>query len=199
MLTLKQQQTFEYIKHFVQKFQYSPTVAEIARGIGIKSRGVVHRYLKALEVGGFVELLPKRHRNIRIKTSSINSKNFLPLVGVIAAGKPIEAILQEEAIDVTNIFLGENRYALRVKGDSMIEEGIYDGDVVVCQRTDTANDGQIVVALIDQFEATLKRIHHNPNKTVTLIPANHKLKPMVYEADRVTIQGIFVGLLRFTG
>lgn len=196
MLTLKQKQTFDFIGNFINKFNHSPTAAEIAKGIGIKSRGVVHRYLKALESQGFLELAPKRHRNIRLKEKRVHTMN-LPLVGTIAAGQPIEAIEQDEAIDVASIFLGADRYALRVKGDSMIDEGIHDGDIVVCQKSDEAKDGQIVVALIDQQEATLKRLQRNADLTISLIPSNKELNPMVFSANRVQIQGIFLGLLRF--
>jgi repressor LexA len=121
----------------------------------------------------------------------------LPLMGSIAAGSPIEAITQQETIDVSQIFLGPNRFALRVKGDSMIDEGILDGDIVVCEKADNASNGQIVVALIDNEQATLKRLQRNQNNSITLLPANAKHKPQSYPADRVNIQGIFVGLLRF--
>ena len=196
MLTLSQRKTYEFVKKYVQGNDYAPTVAEIATGIGIKSRGVVHRYLKALEEKGYIHLLPKRHRNIRLLKH--NPLGSIPLVGAIAAGQPIEAIEQNEAVEVAAIFLGADRYALRVKGDSMINEGIFDGDIVVCERRETADDGQIVVALIDHEEATLKRLYHNADDTITLLPANPAHQPMVYPAKRVMIQGIYIGLLRFT-
>ena len=196
MLTLSQRKTYEFIQRFFVSHAYSPTAAEIAQGIGIQSRGVVHRYLKALENAGMIALLPKRHRNIQL--SAAPSSQSLPLVGTIAAGRPIEAIEQQEVVDVTSIFLGPNRYALKVAGDSMIEEGIFDGDIVVCERSQTAQHGQIVVALIDYQQATLKRLHYNSDHTITLQPANPTHQPMVYAAHRVEVQGIYVGLLRFT-
>jgi repressor LexA len=199
MLTLSQRKTYEFIQQFFADHEYAPTAAEIAEGIGIKSRGVVHRYLKALEAAGYIHLEPKRHRNIRLLNieASNDGDGGLPLVGAIAAGRPIEAITQHETVDVANVFLGPNRYALRVKGDSMVEEGIFDGDIVVCEQAVTANNGNIVVALIDGNEATLKRFHRNPDETVTLFPANQQLQPMTYGADRVQVQGRFVGLLRY--
>ena len=175
---------------------YAPTAAEIAQGIGIRSRGVVHRYLKCLVEAGLIRLLPKRHRNIELLMASTDYS--LPLVGVIAAGQPIEAIEQQETIDVASIFLGECRYALKVKGDSMVDEGIFDGDIVVCERAQSADSGQIVVALIDQEEATLKRLFHNEDESITLVPANPSHHPMIYPSDRVEVQGIYVGLLRVT-
>lgn len=202
MLTLAQRKTEEFIRKFFAEKGYAPTASEIAEGIGIKSRGVVHRYLKALAEAGRIALTPKRHRNIKLLEpiqELFSGMGSLPLLGSIAAGRPIEAVQQNETIDVASIFLGANRYALIVKGDSMIDEGILDGDIVVCQKSETANDGQIVVALIDQEEATLKRLQRNVDATVTLHPANSKLKPMIYPSERVTIQGIYIGLVRQPG
>lgn len=197
MLTLSQRRTFEFILQFIHKNDYSPTAAEIAQGIGIKSRGVVHRYLKGLQENGYIRLMPKRHRNIELLQKEFPTQlSQLPLIGNIAAGQPIEAIEQYETVDVLNVFLGENRFALRVKGDSMIEEGIHDNDIIVCEKTESANNGQIVVALIDQQEATLKRIQFNPDEMVTLLPANSSLAPITYPMKRIQIQGIYIGLLR---
>ena len=195
MITLSQRRTFEFIKQYFEKNEYAPTASEIAKGIGIQSRGVVHRYLRALEVAGLIALTPKRHRNIRLMPQP-SQQSLLPLVGIIAAGQPIEAIEQDESIQVADIFLGADRYALKVKGDSMVDEGILDGDIVVCQKSEIAEEGQIVVALIDRQEATLKRFQRS-GQYILLIPANTKHKPMSYEAHRVEIQGIYIGLLRF--
>ena len=194
MLTLSQQKTLKFVQTFFAKHHYAPTAAEIAEGIGIKSRGVVHRYLKALVNQGYIRLLPKRHRNIQLILNDTSTS--IPLVGSIAAGRPIEAIEQHEAVDVASVFLGANRYALRVKGDSMIDEGIFDGDIVVCERRESAEEGQIVVALVDQEEATLKRLYHGRDNTITLKPANPSHQPMTYPAERVAVQGIYIGLLR---
>lgn len=196
MLTRAQQKAFEFIQNFIATEQHSPTVDEIANGIGIKSKGVAYRYVRALADAGLIRLMPNRRRNI-VLVDAPNQPMALPLVGAIAAGQPIEAIAQQESVDLKAL-LGytSNRYALKVKGDSMIEEGIFDGDIVICEHCDTANNGDIVVALIDNQEATLKRLQRNQGGTITLIPANAVLSPMVYEADRVQIQGRFIGLLR---
>lgn len=200
MLTRSQQKTLDFIKKYVERHGHAPTASEIADGIGIKSRGVVHRYLRALESENLITLLPHRHRNISLvtlDTQQDRAANDLQLIGSIAAGQPIEAVVDQDPINLADLFLGENRYALRVKGDSMIEEGIFDGDIVVCEHTRTAVNGQIVVALIDGQQATLKRFYHDgASATVTLMPANQALKPMRYPADRVTVQGIYIGLLR---
>lgn len=198
MLTLKEKKTYEFIKNFMLKYRYAPTAAEIAHGIGIKSRGVAHRYLKKLQSANLIQLLPNRHRNIALAEGESLPSTSIPLLGYIAAGSPIEAIPQSESIEFTNILAGPCRYALRVKGDSMIEEGIFDGDVVICEHTAIAKNGQIVVALIDNEQATLKRIRYSPDHAqVTLIPANAKHQPMVYSTQRVKIQGIYIGLIRF--
>ena len=191
MLTEKQHQTFEFIKKYMAQFGYAPTTAEIAMGISIKSRGVVYRYLQNLVSLDLIELVPGRKRNIKIKSS-----NKLPLLGKIAAGLPIEAIEKKEEIDVLKFFVGEGRYALEVSGDSMIDEGIFDGDIVVCEKANMAPNNTIVVALIDNEQATLKTIENHNNGYVTLHPANEKHIPQIYKAERVQIQGVFIGLLR---
>lgn len=197
MLTLGQRRTYDFIKKFLAEHDYAPTAAEIAAGTGIKSRGVVHRYLKALEAAGKIHLTPKRHRNISlIDEATTVFGSPLPLIGAIAAGSPIQAIEDADPIDLSKIFLGENRYALTVKGDSMINEGIFDGDIVVCEQADQAQSGQIVVAIIDNEEATLKRLEKTTDGRVILHPANEQLQPMVFDAHRISIQGIYVGLLR---
>jgi repressor LexA len=194
MLTLSQRKVYEFIKKFIQEFNYSPTMSEIASGIGIQSRGVIHRYVGALVQAGLVHLEPRRRRNIRLLNEP---SNVLVIKGRIAAGTPIEAITDNEVLDIVNIFLGTSRYALKVKGNSMIDEGILDGDVVVCETCENPRNGRIVVALIDQQEATLKRIQYNNDNTITLIPANSQLAPVTYSCDRITIQGVYIGLLRF--
>ncbi len=195
MLTRSQRKTYEFVKEFVEQKDYSPTVAEIARGIGIRSRGVVHRYLKVLDEKGYIRLLPNRHRNIQMLEH--DPSMLIPLVGSIAAGRPIEAIQSNESINVASVFLGPNRYALRVKGDSMVDEGIFDGDIVICERRSEAKNGEIVVALVDQDQATLKRFYYHSDETVSLVPANAAHQRMVYLASRVQVQGIYIGLLRF--
>jgi repressor LexA len=202
MLTKQQQATLTFIQGYFAKHQLAPTTAEIAEGLGIQSRGVVHRYLKALAQAGYLRLLPKRHRNIELLPHQLTPTlpiQELPIMGAIAAGRPIEAILDHDPINLADLFLGENRYALRVKGDSMIEDGIFDGDIVVCEQAKTAQSGQIVVALIDDNEATLKRFFPDASgRYVTLKPANAKLKPMRYAAERLRIQGVYIGLLRLS-
>lgn len=194
MLTPKQQKTLEVIEVFKHKHGRSPTMTELAHLLGIRSRGLAHRYVKELEQQGYLSRTPHRWCNIQLKHPPTAYQ--LPILGKIAAGAPIEAIEQNEDLDMAAWFLGPDRYALKVEGDSMIEEGILHGDIIVCQKTDTARAGQIVVALIDQEQATLKRIDYPDQEHVRLIPANQAYEQQIYHASRVLIQGIFVGLLR---
>ena len=192
MLTSKQRQVLHIIRDYFHKHQESPTIAEIAEALGIRSRGIAYRYVKTLADLGYIKLLPQRWRNIQW----LFPENHLSLVGKIAAGSPIEAIETHESIDVMQWFLGPGRYALKVEGDSMIDEGIMHGDIIVCQKACTARTGQIVVALIDNHQATLKRIDYPDTEHICLIPANQNHAMQCYHASRVIIQGIFVGLLR---
>lgn len=196
MLTLKQRAVYQFIQDYVQTNEYAPTGTEIAKAIGITSCGVVHRYLRALEAAGLIELEAKRHRNIRLcSIGKSHSSDVIPLLGTIAAGVPIEAVNVVESISVTSDLAGEDRYALRVQGDSMQDEHIMHGDIVVCKRINTAVNGQIVVALIDGEQATLKR-YQQGDDVITLLSANEHYPPQQYATDRVTIQGLFLGLIR---
>lgn len=198
MLTLAQHKVYRFIQQYFKQHQYSPSTAEIAQGIGISSRGVVHRYLKALEKHDYIQLQPGKKRNIVLCSENKNIEFSLPLLGLIAAGQPIETLYDNETINVTEMFLSPGRYALRVKGDSMIDEGIHDGDIIICQHADQADNGKIVVALIDGAEATLKRLQNNQDGTISLQPANPAHRVQTYASHRVTVQGIFIGLLRFS-
>ena len=196
-LTDKQRLTLDFIQRYVTTHTVSPKLQEIAEGIGINSRGVVHRYVQALTDAGFIETDSGKHRGIRLlRHNPQRNESSLPLLGKIAAGKPIEAIPGEDEIDLRNFF-GHNNFAVRVQGDSMIEAGIMDGDTVIIRFCETANDGDIVVALIDETETTLKRFKRShKGRYIKLIPANKDMDEMVYEADRIRIQGVLIGQLR---
>lgn len=191
-----QQKIYSFIRDFIEAQDYSPTISEIAAGVGLKSKGVVHRHLQQIIQADLLTLIPNQRRNIRLTETANHHDYSIPLLGKIAAGRPLEAIQSDATINMVDMFIGKNRYALKVVGDSMINDGIFDDDIVICEKTNVAMNGDIVVALIDQQEVTLKRLHQNPEGTITLIPANARLSPMVYQADRVTIQGKFIGLLR---
>lgn len=195
MATPLQHKICDYIKQYLNEHAYSPSLTEIARGIGIspKSVSLISRNIHALAKEGKLTLDKKGYRNIRLTPPS---GHFLPLVGRIAAGVPIEAIEDKQSLDLTSLWQPEGHFMLEVKGDSMVDEGILSGDYVVCRQTERAQEGDIVVALIDQQEATLKRISWRVPERITLIPANAALKPKAYLPQHVQIQGVFVGLLR---
>lgn len=198
MLTAGQHRTLNFIHQYITREGFAPTLSEIALGLGIRSRGSVHKQVQALAQAGALRLIPGRKRGIELleETEALT----LPLLGRIAAGCPIEAIPDEDTLNLTEFLLGPERFALRVQGDSMIDIGILDGDTVIIRRCDSADDGDIVVALIDNEEATLKRLSHlganHDNKRVVLMPENTTMEPMIYPAGRVAIQGVLVGQLR---
>ena len=187
----------DFIQRFIAIYTVPPKLQEVAEGIGISSRGVAHRYVQALVEAGYIETDSGKHRGIRLlKSNPYRPESTLPLLGEIAAGKPIEAIPGQDEIDLSEFF-GSNNFAIQVKGDSMIDAGILDGDTVIIEFRETADDGDIVVALIDESETTLKRFKRSQRgRYIKLIPENREMEPMVYEAERVRIQGVLIGQLR---
>jgi repressor LexA len=196
-LTDRQRQAYAAIRDHFARHGVAPKLAELARALGIRSRGVVHRYVHALVDAGLVAVEPGRHRGIRL-AGPVPAPGALelPLLGRIVAGQPLEAISDQATVDLGQFFMGPGRFVLRVQGDSMVEAGILDGDMVVVRQAEQAADGEIVVALIDGEEATLKRLRNNRDGSVTLLPANRALAPMIYPAARVRIQGVVVAQLR---
>lgn len=194
MLTDSQRKTLQFIRHYVASHGYAPKLQEIAEGIGISSRGVAHRYVQALIDGGYIEASSGRHRGIRLLDDETETR--LPLLGKIAAGLPIEAIEGQDEINLADFFMGPGRFALKVQGDSMIEAGILDGDIAIIRQQNQAHNGDIVVALIDNLDATLKTFKRLANGQIQLIPANAQLSTMLYDPRRVQIQGILVGSMR---
>ena len=189
-LTARQKKIFDFIVERTDRQGFPPTVREIGRRFRISSPKGVADHLSAIERKGYIKRSRRSSRGIEIlfKTS-----RALPLAGRIAAGKPIEAVEESETIDLAGMFRYKDCYILQVKGVSMIEDCIADGDYVIVERRETANDGEIVVALIDGSEATLKRFYHEKNG-VRLEPANAKMKPI--QVKDVKIQGVVLGVLR---
>lgn len=192
VLTAKQKELLKFIRDFVKEHSYSPTHREIKHALNINSCSYLNRVLDKLENLKFIKRKAKgTQHNIEL----LQSPYALPVLGQIAAGLPIEAICQSEEIVLTQKLLGENRYLLRVKGDSMIEENICDGDLVICEPCQKAPNGTIVVALINGQEATLKRIYYEKNR-ICLKPANKDHNVQVYKPGEVEVQGKFIGLIR---
>ena len=195
MLTRRQQQTLQFIRAYIARYAHAPSLAEIAAGLGVASVSLAHRYTQALADAGHINLLAGRKRGIEVPDKKRRAQ-VLPLMGKIAAGQPIEALPDSDEIDLSDFFMGANRFVLRVQGDSMVEDGILDGDMVIVEKRATAINGEIIVALIDGTDATLKRFHLNADGSVTLRPANATLAPLRYNAQRVQIQGVVVGQMR---
>ncbi|MEN8712584.1 MAG: transcriptional repressor LexA [Arenicellales bacterium] len=204
MLTDRQRQTLNFIRSYIDENGYPPKLKEIGNHLGISSRGTVHRYIRALQEENLIQVSTGRSRGIELvenhqpasDTTSSDDENSLPVAGNIAAGLQMEAIEDQETINLNAFFIRPGRFVLRVQGDSMIEDGIFDGDMVIMEACQTARDNEIVIALIDQDEATLKRIKNNQDGSVTLIPANSSMQPFRYSAERVSIQGRIVGQFR---
>ncbi|MEK7815735.1 MAG: transcriptional repressor LexA [Pseudomonadota bacterium] len=198
MPTDRQRDVYDFVRAYLARHGHAPKLREIGQALGIRSRGVVHRHLHALESAGLVAIEPDIARGVRLKARGRGGVPpfTLPLLGRIAAGQPIEAIEGQDEIDLSEFFVNRNRFVLKVQGDSMIEDGILDGDMVIVEKRDTADNGAIVVALVDGLEATLKRLQKNRDGSVTLRPANPVLAPIRLAAARVRIQGVVVGQFR---
>jgi repressor LexA len=196
MPTPSQDKTLQFVRRYLAQHGHAPSLSAIAAGLGLRSKAVVHRHVQALAGQGYLTVEPGRHHGIALTDRAAAELFSLPLAGRIAAGRPIETIPDEHTLNLAEFLLGPNRYALRVFGDSMSGAGILDGDTVVVAQRDTANDGDIVVALIDNQEATLKRLKRRKDGMIELIAANPTVPNMVYAADRVRLQGVVVGQLR---
>ncbi|ROR32550.1 transcriptional repressor LexA [Inmirania thermothiophila] len=172
-----------------------PTLDELCAELGLRSRGALHRHVQALVAAGWLEP-PRGRPGLRLSARALAEAEGLPLLGRIAAGRPIEAVADPRRVPVPPALrTARPCYVLEVRGDSMIEDGILDGDWVVVEAREHARNGEVVVALIDGAEATLKRIEQRPGEVV-LHPANAAMAPLRYAPERVRIQGVVVGLMR---
>lgn len=194
-LTRRQREIFDSLREHKDRFDHPPSYDELCKLLGLSSRGSLHKHIQALIQAGLVEPMEGLQRGIRL-VESAQKEEGIPFLGRIAAGRPIEAISQAELMQVPAELMGNGAcYVLQVAGDSMIEEGIYDGDYVVIEQRDSANNGEIVVALVDNAEVTLKKIEQKPGKVI-LYPANSSMAAMVYPPDAIQIQGVLRGLMR---
>ena len=214
MLTAKQRELLVFIDGRLKQDGVSPSFDEMREALDLKSKSGVHRLISALEERGFIRRLPNRARALEVlklpevqasatvtpirpvALAAANDTMEIPLHGRIAAGTPIEALQGTESFAVPAALLGPGEhYALEVSGDSMVDEGILDGDFALIRKVDTARDGEIVVALIDNEEATLKT-YRREGRTIRLDPANSRYDPQRYDESRVKIQGRLSGLIR---
>ncbi|MEJ2715698.1 MAG: transcriptional repressor LexA [Deltaproteobacteria bacterium] len=197
-LTKKQRQVYDFIKRFIEENRYAPSYEEIAQGLGLSSVSTVHVHIENLAQKGYLRKKWNANRSIDIQEGHrpLASPVELPLEGRIAAGEPIEAIEDVETIAVPADLIGRNEtYVLQVKGDSMVDDHVLDGDFVIVEKRPVPADGEMVVALIRGGEVTLKRFHRERNK-IRLEPANPAYSPMIFDENEVRIQGVVIGILR---
>ncbi len=195
-LTRRQREIYDYLHLYIEREGYAPSLEEIGSHFRLSSVATVHKHVQNLVEKGLLRKTWNRSRSIELIPPQPHGAREIPLLGAVAAGQPIEAISTPDTITVPLEIVGRREcFALRVRGESMIEDHILDGDVVVLESRTTPREGETVVALIDREEATLKRFYQDGGK-IRLVPANAKLAPMVYPAERVDVQGVVVGLLR---
>ena|SRR5262249_28013341 len=202
-ITRRQRQVYDFISEFVQKNGYSPSFEEIGRGLELSSLATVHKHISNLEKKGLltrdynrsrsIDLLPPRGR--LKQAMSVNTGVVLPLVGRIAAGQPIEAVENPETISLADFVRSKEVFVLEVRGSSMQDEAILDGDYVLVEKTKVAHNGDIIVALVEGSDATLKRFYQEGDK-IRLQPSNATMKPIIVPAASVQIQGRVIGVLR---
>tara|TARA_B100001765_G_scaffold191340_1_gene138577 strand:- start:231 stop:836 length:606 start_codon:yes stop_codon:yes gene_type:complete len=196
-LTKRQREILNYLADFIQQQGYAPSLEEIGQRFGLSSLATIHKHLTNLEGKGFIRRSWNKSRSVEIVPTKHGAQSReLDLMGYVAAGEPIEAVATLESIAVPEMIIGNNRaYVLRVRGDSMIDEQIRDGDYVVVEDRKTAENGEMVIALLNNAEVTLKMLFRE-NDSVRLQPANRKMEPIIIRAVDLRIQGVVVGIMR---
>ncbi len=196
-VTRRQKEVIDFLETFVSRNGYSPSFDEIARGMGLKSLATVHKHITNLEKKGLLDRVHNRSRSIDLLPPGTRTRSSLklPLAGRIAAGTPVEAMETPETISLADVVGNRDVFALEVRGDSMRDEHIIDGDYVLVERVRTARNGEIVVALVHGSETTLKRFYPE-GAVVRLQPANLEMDPIIVPASQVAIQGRVLGVLR---
>ena len=198
ILTKRQKEILDFITTYTLRFGYAPTLAEIGRHFGLTSLATVHKHLKNLEDKKLIRKQWNRSRALEIVGDARKKKGVVevPLLGRVAAGSPIEAVELKDSLAVPEeLVQGKNTFLLRVKGDSMIDEQIRDGDLILVQARSSAENGQTVVALVDG-EATVKKFYREVDGRIRLQPANESIQPIVSSAERVEIRGSVVAVIR---
>jgi repressor LexA len=196
-LTKRQREILDYLQEFIQQQGYAPSLEEIGHRFNLSSLATVHKHLTNLQEKGFIRRSWNRSRSVELLSARVGQRALeLPLLGIVAAGLPIEAVTTTETIAVPEDLAGRREtYVLKVKGDSMIDEQIRDGDFVIVEDRKTADNGEMVVALIGGADATLKKFYRE-NGRVRLQPANPAMQPMLFDPTQVQVQGVVVGMMR---
>jgi repressor LexA len=197
-LTKKQRQILDYVESFVESYGYSPSYEEIAKYFGYNSLATVHEHLTNLEQKGFLRKNYNKSRSLEVVRAEVGALAVeLPLMGTVAAGLPLEVFQEQESVSVPHDMVKRgNNYVLRVKGSSMVEEQIRDGDYIIVNSRETAEPGEMVVALINGESATVKKFYRERDGRIRLQPANETMQPMYFAPEEVQIQGIVVGVIR---
>ncbi len=197
-ITRRQKEILDYVGDYIGREGYAPTIEEIAHHFGLHSLATVHKHLTNLQDKGLVKRAWNRSRALELVPSEVTVRAVeLPLLGRVAAGTPIEAVQSTETIFVPEDMIGRGRtYVLQVRGDSMIEEQIRDGDYVIVEDRQIATDGEMVIALLEGENVTLKKYYREPGGVIRLQPANAAMKPLFVNAEDVRIQGVVIGVLR---
>ena len=196
-LTKRQREILDYLNEFIEQRGYAPSLEEIGRRFGLSSLATVHKHLTNLQDKGFIRRAWNRSRSVELVPTRMGGRALdLPLLGYVAAGAPIEAVVSNETVTVPEDLVGtRDTYALRVRGNSMIDEQIRDGDLVVGEDRQTAHNGEMVIALLEGAEVTLKKFYRE-NGHIRLQPANDAVAPIIMRADKVQVQGVVVGVMR---
>ncbi|MFQ5458758.1 MAG: transcriptional repressor LexA [Myxococcota bacterium] len=196
-VTKRQKEVLQFVSDFIDRRGYAPSLEEIAGGLRLCSVSTVHKHLKNLQEKGLLAREWNRSRSLTVSPPAARAGAVdIPLLGAVAAGAPIEAVANPDTLTVPADLIGRRRaFALRVKGDSMIDEHICDGDLVVLEARETARPGETVVALIDGEDATLKKFYRKGDR-VRLQPANPDIAPIIVAGRRVRIQGVVIGIIR---
>ncbi len=196
-LTKRQKEILDFLKTFIDENGYSPSFEEICAAFGYTSLATVHEHLTNLATKGYIRKADRKSRSIEFPPETEPSVP-LPLLGTVAAGQPIEAVHDNESMAIPGEMIrkGSEHYVLRVSGESMIDEQIRDGDHIVVNARETANDGEMVVALVRDEAATVKKLYRETGNRVRLQPANENMEAIIEDAGDVRIQGVVVGLVR---
>lgn len=196
-LTKRQREILDYLQDFIQQHGYAPSLEEVGRRFGLSSLATVHKHLTNLQDKGFIRRSWNRSRSVELLPARAGQRAIdVPLLGYVAAGSPIEAIASNETIAVPEDLVGRREtYVLRVKGDSMIDEQIRDGDFVIVEDRKTAENGEMVIALLGGSEVTLKKFYREHGR-IRLQPANPAMQPIIADPSNVQLQGVVVGVMR---
>jgi repressor LexA len=196
-LTKRQREILDYLNEFIQQHGYAPSLEEVGRRFGLSSLATVHKHLTNLQEKGFIKRAWNRSRSVELVQTKLGGRAVeLPMLGFVAAGVPIEAVATAETISVPEDLVGKkDTYVLRVRGESMIDEQIRDGDFVIVEDRKTAENGEMVIALLGGSDVTLKKFYRE-NGQIRLQPANPAMQPLIVPAEQLQVQGVVVGVMR---